>query len=225
MGDSCVSRVPVFAGLSAQDQRRVAGLARPVHLALGEVAYSAGDSPSRLIVVHTGHLKISRISADGSEQLIRVLGPGEFVGEESVFTDRAPEDYATALDECGLCVFHHDDLRALISTHPEIALRMLATVSARLSDTERRLSSLTSHGVESRMAAYLLDLPGSWRDGVATVALPFAKKDVAALLDTTPESLSRSLRSLSDKGLITIGPGRSVSIIRPDRLEQAAQRV
>ena len=207
MGDSCVSRVPVFAGLSAQDQRRVAGLARPVHLALGEVAYSAGDSPSRLIVVHTGHLKISRISADGSEQLIRVLGPGEFVGEESVFTDRAPEDYATALDECGLCVFHHDDLRALISTHPEIALRMLATVSARLSDTERRLSSLTSHGVES------------------TVALPFAKKDVAALLDTTPESLSRSLRSLSDKGLITIGPGRSVSIIRPDRLEQAAQRV
>ena len=219
MGDSCVSRVPVFAGLSAQDQRRVAGLARPVHLALGEVAYSAGDSPSRLIVVHTGHLKISRISADGSEQLIRVLGPGEFVGEESVFTDRAPEDYATALDECGLCVFHHDDLRALISTHPEIALRMLATVSA------RRLSSLTSHGVESRMAAYLLDLPGSWRDGVATVALPFAKKDVAALLDTTPESLSRSLRSLSDKGLITIGPGRSVSIIRPDRLEQAAQRV
>lgn len=225
MGDSCVSRVPVFAGLSAEDHRRVAGLAHPTHLAAGEVAYSAGDSPTRLIVLHTGHLKISRISGDGSEHLIRVLGPGEFVGEASVFTDRAPDDHATALDECRLCVFRHDDLRALVSRHPEIALRMLATVSARLADTEHRLSSLTSHDVENRVADYLLGLPGSWRAGIATVTLPLAKKDVAALLDTTPESLSRSLRSLSDKGLITIGPGRSVSIIRPDRLEQAAHRV
>ena len=225
MGDTCVSRVPVFAGLSAQDQRRVAGLAHPTHLAAGEAAYSVGDSPSRLIVLHTGHLNISRISAVGSEQLIRVLGPGEFVGEASVLTDRAPDDYATALDECRLCVFRHDDLRVLISEHPEIALRMLATVSARLSETEHRLSSLTSHDVESRVADYLLGLPGSWRGGIATVTLPLAKKDVAALLDTTPESLSRSLRSLSDKGLIGIGPGRCVSITRPDGLQQAAHRV
>jgi uncharacterized protein len=52
-----------------------------------------------------------------------------------------------------------------------------------------------------------------------------AKKDVAALLDTTPESLSRSLRSLSDKGLIVIGSGRSISITHPDLLRQAAHEV
>lgn len=225
MGDTCVSRVPVFAGLSEQDQRRVAGLAHPTHLDPGEVAYSAGDSPSRLIVLHTGHLKISRISADGSEQLIRVLGPGEFIGEASVFTDRSPEDHATALDDCRLCVFRHDDLRAMIGKHPQIALQMLATVSARLSDTEHRLSSLTSHDVESRVADYLLGLHGSWRGGGATVTLPLAKKDVAALLDTTPESLSRSLRSLSDKGIIVIGSGRSISITHPDLLRQAAHDV
>jgi CRP-like cAMP-binding protein len=225
MGDSCVSSVPVFAGLSAQDQRRIAGLAHPTHLRAGEVAYSAGGSPSRLMVLHAGHLRISRISSDGSEQLIRVLGPGEFVGESSVFSDRAPEDHATALDDCQLCVFRHDDLRTLISTHPQIALRMLATVSARLSDAEHRLSSLTSHDVESRVAEYLLGLHGSWSGGGATVTLPMAKKDVAALLDTTPESLSRSLRSLSDKGLIVIGSGRSISITHPDLLRQAAHEV
>ncbi|GAA4407394.1 Crp/Fnr family transcriptional regulator [Fodinibacter luteus] len=203
----------------------MAGLARPMHLAAGEVAYSAGDSPSRLIVVHTGHLKISRVSADGSEQLIRVLGPGEFVGEASVFADRSPEDYAIALDDCQACVFRHDDLRALVSRHPQIALRMLATVSARLSDTERRLSSLTAHDVEARVADYLLGLPGSWQGGIVTVTLPLAKKHVAALLDTTPESLSRSLRSLSDKGLIAIGPGRAVVLTQPDRLQQEAHRV
>jgi len=220
MADTCVSRVPVFASLSAQDQQRVEGLARPTHLNAGETAYSADDDLSQLMVLHTGRLKIFRVSADGSEQLIRVLGPGEFTGETSVFTGQRPDDYATALDECQLCVFRHDDLEALMTIHPEIGLRMLATVSERLSDTEHRLNSLTSRDVESRLADYLLGLPSTWRGRVATVTLPLAKKDVASLLDTTPESFSRALKSLASQGLIVIGAGRSVSITQPDRLQQ-----
>jgi CRP/FNR family transcriptional regulator len=220
MADTCVSRVPVFASLSEQDQQRVGGLARPTRLKAGETAYSAADERSQLMVLHTGRLKIFRLSADGSEQLIRVLGPGDFTGETSVFTGQRPDDYATALEDCQLCVFRHDDLVALMRKHPEIGLRMLATMSERLSDTEHRLSSLTSRDVESRLADYLLGLPSTWRGRVATVTLPLAKKDVASLLDTTPESLSRALKSLAAEGLIVIGAGRSVSITQPDRLQQ-----
>src|SRR5665648_765877 len=218
MADTCVSRVPVFASLSARDQYRVEELARPTHLKAGETAYRADDDLSQLMVLHTGRLKIFRLSADGSEQLIRVLGPGDFTGETSVFTGQRPDDYASALDECQLCVFRHDDLEGLIRKHPEIGLRMLATVSERLSDTEHRLNSLTSRDVESRLADYLLGLPSTWPGDVATVTLPLAKKDVASLLDTSPESLSRALSSLATQGLIVIGTGRSVSIMHPDQL-------
>jgi len=137
-----------------------------------------------------------------------------------VFTGRRPDGYATALDESQLCVFRHDDLEALITQRPDIGLRMLAAVSERLADTEHRLSSLTSRGVEGRLADYLLGPPSTWRDRVATVTLPLAKKDVAALLDTTPESLSRALKTLADQELIVVGAGRSVSITQPDRLQQ-----
>lgn len=220
MAGTCVSRVPVFASLSAHDQQRVGGLARPTHLKAGETAYSADDELSQLMVLHTGRLKIFRLSVDGSEQLIRVLGPGDFTGETSVFTGQRPDDYATALEDCQLCVFRHDDLETLMRQHPEIGLRMLATVSERLSDTEHRLNSLTSRDVEGRLADYLLGLPSTWRGRVATVTLPLAKKDVASLLDTTPESFSRALKSLTAQGLIVIGAGRSVSITQPDRLQQ-----
>ena len=220
MADSCVSRVPVFASLSAQDQQRVEGLARPTHLKAGETAYGADDDVSQLMVLHTGRLKIFRLSADGSEQLIRVLGPGDFTGETSVFTGQRPDDYATALEECQLCTFRHDDLEGLIRTHPEIGLKLLARVSTRLSDTEHRLNSLTSRDVESRLADYLLGLPSTWRGGVGMVRLPLAKTDVASLLDTPPESLCRALRSLAGQGLIVIGAGRSVSITQSDRLQQ-----
>lgn len=143
MADTCVSRVPVFAGLSAHDQHRIAGLAHPTRLRAGEVAYSADEDLSQLIVLHTGRMKIFRLSANGAEQLIRVLGPGEFTGETSVFTGQRPDDYATALDDCQVCVIRHDDLEALVRQHPEIGLRTPATVSERLADTEHRLNSLT----------------------------------------------------------------------------------
>ncbi len=215
MAESCVARVPVFAGLSAHDQQRVAGLARPVHLQAGEAAYSADDDISQLVVLHTGHLKIFRLSADGSEHLFRVLGPGEFAGETSVFTGQRPLDFAIALDDCQVCVFRHDDLTALVRADPEIGLRMLATVVERLSETEHRLNSLTSRDIEGRLAHYLLGLPGSWHDHVSSVTLPLAKKDVAALLDTTPESFSRALSRLAMRGLIRIDQGRSISIMHP----------
>src|SRR5660397_76898 len=99
MADSCVARVPVFAALSPHHQQRVAGLARPVHLRAGGAAYYTDDDISHLVVLHTGHLKIFRLAADGSEHLFRVLGPGEFAGETSVFTGRRPLDFAIALDE------------------------------------------------------------------------------------------------------------------------------
>lgn len=222
MADTCVASVPVFSGLSASDQGHVAGLARPRLLSEGEIAYSADDDVSQLVVVHTGHLKIFRLAADGNEHLFRILGPGEFAGETAVFTGQRPLDFAVSVGECQLCIFRHDDLEALIRQHPDIGLRMLSTVVERLARTENRLNSLTSRDVESRLASYLLSLSTAGHDHVATVDLPLAKKDVAALLDTTPESLSRALSRLAARGLVVIGAGRSVSITQPAALRALA---
>lgn len=221
MADTCVARVPVFAALAADDQRRVAALARPTRLAAGETAAAPGDDP-RLMVVHEGRLKVTRVAADGAEQIVRVLGPGEFTGETAVFSGRRPDGFAVALDDCRLCAFRHDDLETLVRAHPEIGLRMLATLGERLADTEDRLGSLTSRGVEARLADYLLGLPTRWQDGAATVRLPLAKKDVASLLDTSPESLSRALASLTRRGAIAVGAGRTVAVTSPERLQELA---
>lgn len=216
MADPCVARVPVFAALAPEDQARVAALARPTRLAAGE---ATGDEP-RLVVVHEGRLKITRVASGGTERIVRVLGPGEFTGESAVLTGRRPDARTVAVDDSRLCVFRHEDLDGLLRTHPEIGVRMLAALSERLAATEDRLASLTSRGVEARLADYLLGLPSTWNDGVATVRLPLAKKDVASLLDTSPESLSRALASLARQGVVAVGPGRSIEITSPGRLQE-----
>lgn len=220
----CVSIVPLFQGLTYEQQLDVAGVAQPSRFARGEQVYSAGSDVSQLMVVHTGRVKIARTSAEGHEQIIRVLGPGDFIGESAFLTGIRPDHGATALEAAELCVFHHRDLGRLVEQHASIGLRMLQGVSRRLGEAEARLAAVISGDVSSRLADYLLALPASpGPGGRVDVELPLAKKDIASLLDTTPESLSRQLRALTDAEVITQTDAGRISIIDVDALGALAQ--
>ncbi|GAA5165340.1 Crp/Fnr family transcriptional regulator [Ornithinimicrobium tianjinense] len=206
--DLCVARVPLFRGLTRTEQEHVAALARPTRITRGEALYIPGADVSQLMVVHTGRLKISRVGVDGREQVVRVLEPGDFVGESAFLTGARPDHQAVALEDGSLCVFRHGDVAALVREHPSIGLHMLQELSRRLEETEARLASVVSLDVSARLADYLLGLPARRSADGLTVRLPLAKKDIASLLGTTPESLSRQLRRLAEAGLVSEhGPG------------------
>lgn len=147
---------------------------------------------------------------------------GDVVGERAFLTGHRPNDLAVALEEGRMCVFEHADLAVLLRDYPDISQRMLRTLSDRLSSVERLLAAITSSDVNARVAAYLLDLPGTMRDGAATVRLPMAKQEIAAYLGTTPETLSRRLAALSASGLIELHGRREVTILDIDALEHVA---
>lgn len=201
--DLCVARVPLFQGLTRAQQVEVSGFAHSTRLGPVEQVYSAGSDMSQLLVVHTGTIKIARSSIDGNEQIIRVLGPGDFIGESAFLTGTRPDHAAIALEDAQLCVFRHADLARMVEKHPSIGLRMLQGMSRRLEDTEARLASVVTSDVGARLADYLLSLPASAdHRGARDVTLPLAKKDIASLLATTPESLSRHLRRLRESGVV-----------------------
>lgn len=220
--DLCVARVPLFRGLSHAEQLEVAAVARPTRVSQDEMIYPAGSELGQLLVVHTGRVKISRVGRDGHEQVIRVLEPGDFVGESAFLGGGRSDHQASALEAGSMCVFRHADLGRLIAAHPSIGLRMLQDVSRRLEETETRLAAATTGDVSSRVAGYLLSLPGrrgeGRADGTLEVTLPLTKKDIASLLDTTPESLSRALRRLGDSGVIDQLTGRRVALLDVDAL-------
>lgn len=216
--DTCVSRVPIFAALAEGDQAAVARFAVPTRVEKGEVLYRAGQPVSQLMVVHRGRVRIARHGPDGHEQLIRVLGPGDFIGEAAFLTGDRPDHWATAMATSQLCVFRHQDLSDLVARHPSIGLGILGTISRRLSEAEGRITALASADVEGRLADYLLDLPARRVDAGARVRLPLAKKDVASLLGTTPETLSRTLSRLAADGLLALPGPREVDLLDPDGL-------
>lgn len=223
--DLCVSRVPIFAGLTRPEQERVAEFAHPMSVAKGETVMSPGQPTSRLLVVHTGQLKVAHVSADGVEQILRTPGPGDVVGERAFLTGHHPIDFVVALQDSQMCVFDHAHLAQILATHPDIGMRMLRSLSDRLTSTERLLSAVTGSDVTARIAAYLLDLPGATvglEAGAVGVQLPLAKKDIASYLGTTPETLSRRLAALADAGIIELRGRREVVIRDVTALDEAA---
>ena len=219
--ENCVRRVPIFSGLTAEQQDLVATMARPRILADGEFIHGGNGQTGTMFVVHSGAVKVSRFLPSGRKQLLRVVKPGDTLGEYALLTGNAPLEEAQAVGDARLCVFGHDDLTALLDRYPAIAQRMLRTLGERLAQTEHRLT-LNTQSVEVRIAEYLLQQPVLRPSEKASeglhIRLPLNKKDIASLLGTTPESLSRALGRLRTKGLISIADD-VVTILEPYELE------
>lgn len=216
-GMSCVSRVPIFKGLSPDQQAQVEKLARPLRLSRGEVIHRPGDELSQMLVVHSGSVKISHLEASGQEQLVRIMEQGDFIGESAFLTGKESQHWSSALTPVQLCTFRHEDLQDLVLRYPDIATQMLRTLAERLEVVERRLADVTLAPVAVRLARYLIDM-GPER---GELKFPYPKKDVASLLGMSAETFSRQLRDLERAGVVQ-SAGRRVQVLDAAALREAA---
>lgn len=213
----CVRLVPIFEGLSEADQHRIAETAVTRHFQPGEQVYGAGDRTG-LHIVHRGQVKAYRLTEGGSEQLVRLLFPGDFLGESALLADTASDHFAVATRPSEVCSVPRAGMRRLLVERPTVALQMLQTVSQRLGTVEEMLAAVTGQSVGERLAQQLLHL--AEEAGSARFRLPTSKRDLASYLGTTPETLSRRLGTLQRAGVIRLGPQRTVEVVDRRRLQQ-----
>lgn len=213
-----VGRVPIFSQLDDVELKDISGRVKLRHHRRNEQLYGAGESNPHLMIIHSGHVKVYRISESGHEQLIRVLGEGDFLGDTSFISGAPADHFASTLDAADICTLHHDDLRDYLLRFPTVTYKMLETLSNRLEKTERQVSIFAGEGAEHRVAGYLLELAG--KQGTATVVLPLAKKDVASFLGLTPETLSRKFAQFESVGWIRMQPRRTVELLDIPALQQ-----
>jgi CRP/FNR family transcriptional regulator len=221
--EPCVSLVPLFAGLTREQQADVASLARPITVGPGEMLVRAGARQAPLFVVHSGMVKLSRTTADGKSTTLQILGPGEVGGETWLLTGERPENDVVALEAARMCVFEPTALDTIVRQFPIVGVALLRSLALRLHAAERMLTARTLADVGARLAAYLLDCPTTWGiRGAATAHLPMAKKDIATFLGTSPETVSRRLKAFEHEGLIQVR-GMDVDIRDPVGLELRAR--
>jgi CRP-like cAMP-binding protein len=211
--------IPLFSGLSRVQHEALARIGVRRSCRKGERIFSEGDEGTGFYVVLAGRVKIFKVSADGKEQILHLFGPGEPFGEVSVFTGQGfPADATTAV-QTALLFFPREAFADLIRKDPALALNMLAQLSLRLRQFAGLIEDLSLKEVPGRLAKYLLYL--SAQDGDGGVELDVSKGQLASLLGTIPETLSRILAKLNQQGLIN-SRGAQIRIIDRRGLEEIA---
>ena len=217
----CISKVPIFNHLEEKEMREILKQSQQMIFQKGEIIYHEADPLEYLYIVHRGRVKIYKLFESGKEQLLRILEPGEFLGELALFTEKVMDSYAEAIEKSEVCAIHRDDIQELMKTHPTIPLKILSEFSERLDETEYLVGQLSARDVETRTASYLVKLAED--TNTLNVILPMSKKDLASYLGTTQETISRRLSYFQTEGWIKQVGHRKINILDLDALLEAAE--
>lgn len=221
---ACFRRVPLFSGLSEQELATLAAAASTRRFRRGETVVGAHQSPGRFFVVADGMVKVTRISPGGREQVVRLLGPGDFFGERALFDPHPLGASAVALEASQICMLDLVSVQQVLRSSPEASLTLLRALAARIHELESLVERLAVHPVEGRVAALLLKLAtarGVPVDG-QTVTLPLTQEEMAKLLGTTQETLSRKLQAMEADWLIERLDRRRVRLLKVGELRARA---
>jgi len=216
-----ITAIPLFQGLPRKDQEDLARIVVDQIFKKGQIIFSEGDEGSGFYVVISGRVKVFKLSFEGKEQILHILGPGEPFGEVPAFAgDRFPA-HAETLEESRIFFFPRPAFVDLIKKNPSLALTMLAILSRRLRKFTSLIEDLSLKEVPGRLAGYLLYLSERKR-GTDSPTLDISKSQLASLLGTIPETLSRILAKMNRERMIQSGGHRRIRILDRKGLEELA---
>jgi len=215
----------LFEGLTAPEREALLGISRTRWAPRNSLLFSEGDAAGGFFLIVSGRVKVFKVSPDGKEQILHIFGVGEIVGEVAVFSGKHFPASAVTLQDSDLLYIPRDGFLRLATGRPQILLNMLATLSRRLRLFTVQIERLTLMEVASRLAQVLLEVGRSGVAGAEHIAeLGVTKGQLANQIGATPETLSRTFRKMSRKGLIKVNRNR-VTLCDREGLEQLASGV
>ena len=208
-----IAASPLFFGLPDAYVEKLAAVCEVRQLTRGGLIFSEGDEGNGFYLVQSGRVKIYKLSPNGKEQILHIFGKGEPFGEVPVFAGQSFPAHAVTLEKSLLLFFPRQAFIHLIEQYPAMAMNMLAMLSRRLRQFTTMIDALSLKEVPGRLAAYLLYLSKS-QGNVETLELDITKTQLASLLGTIPETLSRMLSRISSQGMVALHGSRIVIIDR-----------
>jgi CRP/FNR family transcriptional regulator len=214
----------LFTGLPADDLELIASFLVPKEIKKGQYLFREGAASEGFYVVQRGAVNVHRVSAHGKEQVISVFRTGQSFAEAALASAGGYPADARAIEDSTILLVPKADFLGLLRSRPELALRMLGSMSQHLRVLVALLDDLTLKDVETRLANWLLKhCPRPLPAAAVEFQLDRTKRVLAAEIGTVSETLSRTFADFREKKLIRVA-GKVITILEPKRLERILQR-
>jgi len=215
-----IAGIFLFQGLPPSNIEALVGISRLRTFKKGVVIFNEGEDCLGFYVLMSGSVKIYKLSPEGREQILHIFQEGEPFGEVPVFAGENYPAYAETMETSEALFFPRTDFLDLINRTPFLALNMLAVLSRRLRIFGNMIEDLSLKEVPGRLAAYLIY--SNKAKETLLVDIPITKNQLASLLGTIPETISRILAKMSREGYICQLSNRNISILDYQGLEKLA---
>ncbi len=221
-GKYCAKKVSIFSTLQDEQLREIANMVVHRRYKKGQTIFFQGDVADKLYIVNKGKIKVFRYTKEGKEQILYILSDGDFIGDLSLLKKGKLEFNAEALEDTAICTLTKEDFDKILADNPGITLRILEVVHDRVVNLENLVQRLSTKDVESRVIGVLLSLVkdfGKETDGVVELELPLSREEIGNYSGLTRETVSRTLTSMQEEGLIELIGNKKILIRDMDYLK------
>jgi CRP-like cAMP-binding protein len=216
-----ISEIPLFNGLPDDQLNAIRQIAVEKQYNKGQTIFSEGDETKGFFVVVDGRVKIYKVSSEGKEQILHIFEAGQSFGEVTVFTGQQLPANAQTLVKSRLLFFPRSVFVDLVTANAALALNLLAIMSKKLRQFAAQIENLSLKEIPARLASYLIYLSEE-QDAGDAVTLNVSKGQLASLLGTIPETLSRIFAKLSAQNLIRV-EGPKITLLDRQGIEDLAE--
>jgi CRP-like cAMP-binding protein len=197
--------VPIFTDLSDSDLNRIASKMVSRNYEKGQMILLEESTGETFFIITSGTVKVTRLSDDGREVILALLGGSDFFGEMSLLDGKGRSANIVANEDAEVMTLSRRDFLECLETYPKIAIALLEELAVRLRKSDQQIESLSLSDSEQRIGITLIRLAeerGTIKRGDVTVQnLPY-QQDIANMAGTSRETVSRTLKLLEDKKLV-----------------------
>jgi len=206
-----LTSVFLFESLTEQQIEQIEAATAVKEIEKGEHLFHEGQPATAFFIVVSGSVKIYKLSSEGNEHILHVQIPSDLIAEAIIFDFKEYPAYCQALEKTTLLRISIQQFLELLRCFPEISFRVMRAYSKRIRQLVNKIEELSLHDVKSRLANYLVQNL-VLEEGKCICCLTLSKKDLASVLGTIPETISRALNYLKKEGIIEVS--REMIIIK-----------
>jgi len=215
----------IFVGLNAEGHEELARLVRRIEYSKDEVIFQEGEPAFGFYLICHGRVKLAKRSSKGKRQILKLLGPGEILGEKTMFDQEVYTAYAKTISPTSLYFIERVAFLDFLSRYPNVALNLIEKLSRELKGFQQRLLEVSYGGSIGRLARLLLTVGESCgvpeRERVY-LGLELSRAELAEMAGISTETAIRTLSRLRERGLIEI-EGHKIYLRNREGLEKLAE--
>ncbi len=222
--EQCIVReFSSLKALNKDELLRMADCKTSYTIKKGEPIFEEGESVNGIFCVKDGVCKLSKLSANGKDQIVKLVKPGELLGQRSLISDEPANLTAVALEDMEVCFIPKSEIMGFFNENNQFSMNVMKTICGDLKEADDHMVSMAQKSVKERLAEtllYLEDTFGKNEDG--TLHIQLSREELAGMIGTATESCIRLLSEMNKSGLIDL-VGKKIAIIDRSKLKRMAE--